>query len=90
MMALFATVLPKTGDTKQNKVLEKRFGMSVDEFIRLSLMQLGNDCVKTPENMEMAEGYFTFIAEAILYMSGERDDYPEIEIVDMPHDKIGI
>jgi len=87
MMALFSTVLPRTGDTKQNKVLEKRFGMSPDEFIRLSLMQLGLDCSK-PENQEVAEGYFNFIVQAIMYFTGESDDYPEIEITDMPHDKL--
>lgn len=83
MMALFATVLPRTGDTKQNAVLEKRFGMSVDEFVRLTLMQLALDIVKTDENKEIAEGYFNFISDAILYMKEERDDYPEIEITDI-------
>jgi len=88
MLALFATVLPRTGNSKQNAVLEKRWGMSPDEFIRLSMMQLGEDICKSDENSEIAEGYFNFISEAILYMKEERDDYPEFEIIDMPHDEL--
>lgn len=81
MFALFASTIPKTASTKQNKVMEKRLGVSIDDLIRSSLVALSEDCLKNNENKEASEAYFDFISEAILYMKGESDDYPTIEIV---------
>ena len=79
MFALFSSTIPRTATTKQNKVIEKRLGISLDEFIGTSLMSLAQDCTKDEDSKKIAESYFDFIADAILYMKCETNDYPEVE-----------
>ena len=81
--ALFAGILPKTGNTKQNEIMEKRLGFSLDEFIRASLLSLAQDVLATQESKDIAEGYYDWIGEAVLYVKGERDILPDM-IIESP------
>ncbi len=80
---LFAAILPQTGNTKQNEIMEKRLGFSMDEFIKMSLQSLAEDVLSSQENRDIAEGYYDWIVDMILYMKGERDELPEM-IIESP------
>jgi len=79
MFNLFARIIPIKATKAQEKVIEKSFGMTLQDFILTVLVNLGHDSAK-PENQESAEGYFNWISEAILYMKGESDNLPEMII----------
>ena len=79
MFNLFSMIMPIKGTKAQEKAIQKTFGMTLKEFTFVILHDIGKNCI-APENKERAEGIFDWMSEAILYMKGERDDLPEMEI----------
>ena len=79
MFNLFAQIFPIKATKAQEKAIQKSFGMTLKEFVEAIFINLGHDCAK-PENQENAEGYFDWISQAILYMKGERDELPDMQI----------
>ena len=79
MFNLFGRIFPIKATKAQERAIEKSFGMSLTEFILAIMVNLGHDCAK-PENHESAEGYFVWISQAILYMTGETDELPDMKI----------
>ncbi len=79
MFNLFGRIFPIKATKAQEKAIEKSFGMSLKEFILAIMINLGHDCAK-PENQDDAEGYLNWISQAILYMQGERDELPDMQI----------
>jgi hypothetical protein len=79
MFYLFSKILPIYSD-KQKKIIERRLKVRLDEVAPAILLEIAKEALD-PFNREAAEGYFNFIVQSILYMTGETDTYPDVEIV---------
>ena len=72
---VFTWILPYPESEKINP-MEKHLGVTFKEIVPAVLELLLEDMIKNPEHTEM---YFDWIANTILYVTGQIDEPPPVE-----------